>query len=70
MIDQTYSEAGLEADLRQTLKQPVHFPGREKRTPEAGYPKNLQDSVGWPENQTLPSSLRLRLSGTVPPRSA
>lgn len=53
MIDQTYSEAGLEADLRQTLKQPVRFPGREKRTPEAGYPKNLQDSVGWPENQTL-----------------
>lgn len=52
MIDQTYSEAGLEAGLRRTLKQ-VHFPGLGKRIPEAGYPETLQDSVGPPENQTL-----------------
>lgn len=52
MIDQTYSEAGLEAGLRRTLKQ-VHFPGLGKRIPEAGYPETLQDSAGPPENQTL-----------------
>lgn len=59
MIDQTYSEAGLEADLRQTLKQPVRFPGQEKRTPEAkaGYPETLQGSGGWPENQNPPPPL-------------